>query len=446
MELKSGSEFRRLLTDFKSPEMRSFWVFIILIFLLLIADLIFPNIKTLIKVSFFIVLGALIFWNDLKLIRINIETKDASQRLNDIVNNLSDGIIAYDANFKVLNVNSAIEEIFGIRKDEILGRYFGPEKVKEQRFKVLAQVIFPSLAPIAVRKTEGDIYPQIMDISFNEPNLEFRVATLKVYSPETKSTGFVKIIHDRTREIQLYKSKSEFITVAAHQLRTPLTAINWTLETINQSSSLTAEEKELVGNGLTASVKVLKLVNDLLDVAKMEEGKFGYDFENVDIIKFLTDILENAKAVAKEYKVNLYLDTGNEPPIPLKIDPNRMGLALSNIIDNSIKYNVENGEVAVKIERLPGKPYVQIAISDTGVGIPAEDINKIFSKFFRAENAVKFRPEGTGFGLYIARNIIIRHGGTIWIESTIGRGTTVYITLPINPNLIPPKEMVYNEQ
>jgi len=110
-----------------------------------------------------------------------------------------------------------------------------------------------------------------------------------------------------------------------------------------------------------------------------------------------------------------------------------------------MRYNVENGSITVKVERLTDKPYIQVSVSDTGVGVPPEAMSKIFTKFFRAENAIRFRPDGSGFGLYITKNIINRHGGSIWLESALGRNTTVYFTLPTDPTLIPPKEVVYEE-
>ena len=432
-------------SDLKLPEMRSLWIFALLVVFLLIADYIFISSPTLTKLTIFLFMGILIFWNNLKTARLNQETKNTSGRLNDIVKSLSDGIVAYDVDFKILIINSAAEKLFGIKKEEVVGQYFGPERVREARLKLFTQILFPSLAPLVVRRTDGDGYPQVIDVSFSEPSLDFRITTIKMSLPDGKTSGFVKIIHDRTREIQLYRSKSEFITIAAHQLRTPLTAINWTLDTIVKDSSVNDENKEMIKNGLAASVKALKIVNDLLDVAKIEEGRFGYNFENIDIVKFLNEILENANVIAKKYGLKLYFDSGGDRSIILKADPNRLGLAFSNILDNAIKYNVQNGNITVKIERLPGKPYIQVSVVDTGMGVPLEAMPKLFTKFFRAENALRFRPEGSGFGLYITKNVINRHGGAIWIESTLGRGTAVYVTLPTDPSLIPPKEVIREE-
>jgi len=126
--------------------------------------------------------------------------------------------------------------------------------------------------------------------------------------------------------------------------------------------------------------------------------------------------------------------------------PAKLGMALSNILDNTIKYNIKNGQVTVNVERMKDKPFVKVTIKDTGVGIPGDQIQNLFKKFFRADNAIKFQTEGTGLGLFIARNIIRRHGGDIWAESELNRGTTIYFTLPTDPSLIPPEEPELHNQ
>ena len=397
---------------------------------------------TWILISIIITLTAagIIFWQRSRLLRANLEVKTASGRLQTLIADLPDGIIAYDNNFTIQIFNPAAERIFGINREQVVGHTFGPERAQELPFRLLTQTIFPSLSPLVVPRSEPGVFPQIVDLSFTDPKRELTVSTNKIVSPAGEALGFIKLVKDKTREAELLRSKSEFITIAAHQLRTPLTTIHWVFEGLNGKEKLEAEDRELVASGLLNSVKLLKIVNDLLDVSKIEEGKFGYDFEQVNIIDFLSGILTNAEAMAKKYEVKFYSDRSGETAVNLTIDANRLGLAISNLVDNAIKYNVKNGSVTVKLERLPDKPYLQISIKDTGIGIPPEDMPKLFTRFFRTENAAKMEIEGSGLGLYIAKNIINRHGGTIWAESILGRGTTVYFTLPIEPKLIPQKE------
>ncbi len=442
-KLKENVNFR--VADLKLPEMRSLWVFLVLVVLLFASDYFFTSLNWAVKSSIVLVIILLIFWNNLRTAKSNKEMKSSALRLNDIVSGLSDAVVSYDNNFKITIINIAAEKLLGLKREGIIGQYFGPERAKEEKFRMLAQILFPSLAPMVIKRSEGDGYPQVFDVTFDNPEMNLTVTTIKMILSNGEVSGFVKIIHDRTREVELYKSKSEFIAVAAHQLRTPLTGINWTFEALSKITSLEPSDKELVQNGALAAGKTLKIVNDLLDVSMIEEGRFGYNIGNADLVSFLSDLLTNANLMAKEYGVNLYFDKGADPSIVVRIDPAKLGMALSNIIDNAIKYNIKNGSVTVKLEKLQDKSYAQISVADTGMGIPASDVKKLFKKFFRAENATRIRTEGTGLGLYIAKNIINRHGGNIWLESEVGRGTKVYITLPTDPTLVPPKEVFYDE-
>jgi len=438
--------FKKIILYAKLPEMRLFWFFLpFLIVLLAINILYLPQSWALVSSGVFLILGVIILINNLRLARLNLEIKIERNELMSIISNLRDGVIAYDPNFKILIFNQAAEQIFNLQNKDIVGQYFNPERAQEKRFKLISQIIFPSLAPTVVRRSEPGAYPQVVDISFDEPEIELRVATDRIIDPKGQLLGFVKLVHDRTREIELLRSKTEFIAVASHQLRTPLTGIHWVFESLAKQN-LEASQKELVDKGLEASVKLSKIVNDLLDVSKIEEGRFGFQFENVNIIAFLEELIKDVGPSAQQFNIKFYFKKPTEQSIVLSVDAQKLSMAVSNLIDNAIKYNVPNGEITLGVERVKDQPYVQISIKDTGIGIPADQINKLFTKFFRAENVSSAHPDGTGLGLYIAKNIIKRHGGEIWAESEINRGSTFYFTLPTDPKLIPPREILYGEE
>ena len=438
--------WRQSLLYAKLPEMRLFWFFLPFLIILLTINIFYlPKLWVFITLIIFLGLGVIILFNNLRLARSNLEIKIERNELKSIISNLRDGIIAYDPNFKILIFNRAAEGIFNLKAEEVIGQYFNLERVREAPYRLISQVIFPSLAPVVIRRSEPGVYPQIIDLSLEEPKIELRVATDKILDPNGQLLGFVKIVHDRTRELELIRSKNEFIGVASHQLRTPLTSIQWALESLIKEN-LTENQKNLVNTALDVSAKALKMVNDLLDVSKIEEGKFGYQFEDIDIISFIEEIIGNVNDFAKQFNVKIYFQRPDEPSIVLSADPQKLSIVISNLLDNAIRYNVPNGEVIVAVERVKDQPYVKISVKDTGIGIPQEGINKLFTKFFRAENVVKVDPNGSGLGLYIAKNIIKRHGGEIWVESEINRGSTFYFTLPTDPKLIPLKEIVYEEE
>ena len=165
-------------------------------------------------------------------------------------------------------------------------------------------------------------------------------------------------------------------------------------------------------------------------MSKIEEGKFDYTFEDTNLIEFIQTVLNNFKPIAEQYGVNIYFQKP-EKPIQVQLDPQKMSIALSNLIDNAIKYNSENGKVTISVEKIEKEPYLKIKIEDTGVGIPPQEINKLFKKFYRGSNVIQLQPDGSGLGLYVTKNIIQRHGGQIGVESVIDRGSTFYFTLPL---------------
>lgn len=438
--------FRKLFTYAQLPEMRLFWFFLPLLVALLAINVVFLPHQWVLP-SFVVLTGlaVVIFINNLRFARSNLEIKIERNELQSIISNLRDAVIAYDEHFRMLIFNRAAEGIFGLHRDSVVGQVFTLEHARKQEFKILTQVIFPSLAPLVVRHSDQGMYPQIVDISFADPSLELRVTTDRIMDPAGQLLGFVKIVHDRTREVALLKSKTEFITVAAHQLRTPSTAIHWALESIVKTP-LKESQKELADTGLSAATKLLKIVNDLLDVSRIEEGRFGYQFEEVNIVEFLEKTIGDMGGIAKQHNIKLFFARPPEPSLTVSLDVQKFGMVIFNLLDNAIKYNVENGQVVVGVTRLQDQPFVQIQIKDTGLGIPSRDVEKLFTKFFRAENAVRTVTEGTGLGLYIVRNIVKRHGGEVWAESELNRGTAFYVTLPTDPTLVPSKEVVYGEE
>ncbi|MBI4193006.1 MAG: PAS domain-containing protein [Candidatus Colwellbacteria bacterium] len=366
------------------------------------------------------------------------------QQLAEVLANVREGILVYDTDFTVHVMNRAAEEMFSLSASDLVGREL-TLKLKDaapENLRALLTLIYPALAPRVVRRTESGVYPQVMDISLDAPQLELRVATNPIENEQGVVTGYLKIIEDRTRELQLLKEKGEFVTVASHQLRTPLTGINWALQGL-AGDTLTNEQRQIVADARANVNRALKVVEDLLDVARIEEGRFGYEFQTVSLVSLIGDALKQAEPVATSYNVSLFFNrpTGE---VAVYADVGKLGIVLANLLDNAIKYNVKNGQVTVSIEQ-SGEDYAHVSVADSGIGIPEDAQGKLFTRFFRAENASKTNVEGTGLGLYIARNIIKRHGGKMWIASEENRGTTAHFTLATRRDVVPEKEFIYGE-
>jgi len=365
--------------------------------------------------------------------------------LKSIVANLKDAIIFYDKDFKALFFNPAAERLFDVSAADVTGHEFQPQDVEKEGWRTLAQAMFPSLAPTVVSRSSAGEYPQVLDLSFADPTMELRVSTLPVADAQGVTIGFMKVIQNRTREAMLLKSKNEFLTVASHQLRTPVTDIVWAIESLAGDSSLSVESKKTVESALEASHGLVDIIEDLLNVAKIEEGRFGYSFESEDIVGFVGSILERLAPLAKRVGVRVRFEKPAGPlPKPL-IDKQKLSLALGNLVENAVRYNSNDGEVLVRVEKIFDRPFIEISVKDTGIGLSQEEIGNLFRKFYRAPGAVKVYTGGSGLGLYITKNIIQAHGGEITVESEPSRGSTFRFTLPTEPKLMPQHEVAVEE-
>ncbi len=249
-----------------------------------------------------------------------------------------------------------------------------------------------------------------------------------------------KILVRRDRELseanarleELDKVKSEFVSVAAHQLRTPLTGIRWSLMSLanGEMGPLNEDQKTMVRNGLTAAESAITLINDLLDIARIEGGRFDYTFKVAPLAKTLETAVARLRQRARRKGVTLRAEKMPED-ICMHYDPDRLEMALENAIDNAVKYTEPHGEVRVTFARKGDK--VVVSVRDTGIGIPKEEQHRLFSKFFRAPNAQLMQTSGTGLGLYLMKKIVEGHGGEVAIESEEGKGTTVIFTFPTVP-------------
>ncbi|HAT68225.1 MAG: hypothetical protein A2481_03950 [Candidatus Yonathbacteria bacterium RIFOXYC2_FULL_47_9] len=243
---------------------------------------------------------------------------------------------------------------------------------------------------------------------------------------------------------ELDRLKTDFITVAAHQLRTPLSSVNWALKLLLDSEvgPINEDQRGMLARGYETNSKMIKLVNDLLDVTRIEHGKFVYKFETNDFNQLLDALIKNSEfiVIAREHNVEFHLEKRGEIPV-FAFDLDKLSMAIQNLVDNALKYTLPGGHVTVTAEQKGN--YLELKVADTGVGIPKEDLPKMFSKFFRATNAVHLQTEGSGLGLVIAKSIVVRHGGQIEVDSIEGKGTTFTLTVPLLPELLPTDESIF---
>ncbi len=238
----------------------------------------------------------------------------------------------------------------------------------------------------------------------------------------------------RERDKRVSDMKSNFISTAAHQLRTPITGVRWGLQSLKNGDfgDVNEQQIKILGDAEEKTKELSAVVSTLLDIAGLEEGQTGYNEESASFRELLETIVaeyNNTDAMAEhEFTASVFPATDPNDPVTLSLDVERMRWVVRNLLDNARNYTPEGGTITLTAEC--GADGVTVQVADTGVGIPPKEQDNIFNKFYRASNAVRVKSNGNGLGLFIAKSIVEHHGGTLTFTSREGEGTTFMFTLP----------------
>ena len=226
--------------------------------------------------------------------------------------------------------------------------------------------------------------------------------------------------------------QSDFVTLASHQLRTPLSGIKWYVELLlaERDAKLSDKQRHYLKEVYRSNERAIHLVNDLLDVSRIQEGHIHLEYRSTKVEQVIQDIIDSLSTLLRSNKVRINFEIINGPLPPVNIDSEKLKRVVINLLSNSIKYSPDEGEIRLTVEQ--GNKELKISVEDSGVGIPKIDQKKVFNKFFRSINVIKLVPDGSGLSLFIAKSLIEAMGGRIWFESEEGRGTTFYFTLPVD--------------
>lgn len=242
----------------------------------------------------------------------------------------------------------------------------------------------------------------------------------------TKRENQLRVANERLQDLD--RAKSEFIQIAAHQLRTPITPIGWVLEDLHNIVE-SEEKKQDIASAISRTKSIINLIDSLLNVSRIETGKFLSDKSLVDVQDELSKLFESFESIARKKKINFTLELSGEETPPISLAPEFMLIAVNNLIQNAINYTPEGGNVTVSIKN--DGNVAQIRVWDTGIGIPSDERHKLFSKMYRSKKSIRMQSMGMGIGLYIAYNIVDDHGGELLLEeSEEGKGSTFLISLP----------------
>ena len=351
-----------------------------------------------------------------------------------LFNSMGDGAITTDEFGKITRVNPAAQQMLGYSESELINTWL-PKKIialsfEDQHVNLIDRPItktFLTGKPISskmyYRRKDGEKIPVAVSAS---PIIV-----------EGKPIGAIEVFRDITLEQEVDRMKSEFISLASHQLRTPLSAIKTYTHMLAEGymGTLNSSQKKSLNTIITASNRMNELISTLLNITRMESGTIAVTSKMVHIDELIQEILPELLIMAEAKHITITLDIPVSLRNRIKTDPLIVKEIITNLVSNAIKYTPKGGEV--KIVAKPRTNDLLVAIHDSGWGIPAYAQDQIFSKFFRGQNIVKRETNGTGLGLYLVKGLIDVLGGEIWFKSEESQGTSFFFTLPRSKRTLP---------
>ncbi len=331
---------------------------------------------------------------------------------------MAEGLIILDSRGNIVFANPQARTLLSLGEGQLEGRSF---------FEACTHADLIALVGKVLTKRQGIQEEVTLP---GRPLRDLSVGITPVFDEGGAILWYVAVFHDITRLKELDRMKSEFISMVSHELRTPLASIMGYTEMLltEEPGPLTPTQKEFLEISYQSSERLLHIVEELLDVSRVETGRIKLKLETLRMEELVADIVEAMRPAAESKGLSLSLEVRGPIP-PLEGDRARLEQVMNNLLSNAIKFTPEGGEVWVRLTREDNQ--IEVAVADTGIGIAPEEMPRLFGKFFRATSAVERRIGGTGLGLFITKSIVELHGGKIWVESELGKGSTFYFTLPL---------------
>ena len=347
-------------------------------------------------------------------------------RSQAILEGVADGVMVTDANGEITLFNAALERILDIPRVDVIGR-----SVSEM--SGILSLAGTSWTELVSNWGQDETEPSPEEILYDERlELNERVVSVRVAPVRRQGAfeGTVSVFRDITKDVEVERMKSDFVSSVSHELRTPMTSIKGYIDLLynGMAGPVSDEQRRFLDIVKANADRLTVLVNDLLDISRIDDGRLRLTMEAVDPLKIIDLVITNHAPVADKRRQKL--ENVSEGPLPLvTADPDRMTQILTNLVSNAIHYTPTGGSVTIDAHVEHG--FLVLQVQDTGVGIKEEDQDKLFSRFFRADTPLIQARSGTGLGLSIVRSIVELHGGQIWFDSTFGAGSTFSFSLPL---------------
>jgi two-component system phosphate regulon sensor histidine kinase PhoR len=349
-----------------------------------------------------------------------------------LVLSIGEGFVAINGRGRITYANEEAEKLSGYSNYEMIGKnYEEILHIVDERGEDIMEKDRPFYKAIAeAKKTEIDTQSKLHMIKKDGTRFAVSAIISPVFSPLKTVEGIVVIFKDNTKESDVDKMKTEFLSLTSHQLLTPVTAIKLISEMLVTGfygDFNNPEQKENIQSIQTLAERMGGLVRSQLNVARIEGGRIGVDPKPTNLKKLIDEVTVELKNRIEKKRQNLTVTVDENIP-EINIDPQLIRDVYKNFLTNAVKYTPEGGNLSVDVEIKDG--FVISKISDTGYGIPSSDIKRVFEKFYRGDNILKFEKDGNGLGLYTIKQLVEISGGNVWFESIENKGTIFWFSLP----------------
>lgn len=356
------------------------------------------------------------------------EQKNRAESILRFLKSIGEGVFATDIDGKIIFMNESAEVLSGKMFQDV------EYQLSKEAFSFVQETVADEqrvfLVDQTLKKKRASIFSDKTFLIHGDKKIPVSGTCSLIRDASDVIIGTITVFQDITKKHELDQMKDSFLSVAAHQLRTPLGSMRWSMELLlnGDLGKLPKEAVQVVSQIYDNSLRMVALVNDLLDVSRIDQNRGKEEKKPTDVIYTLQEIIKVMSAEAEQRSVEIVLNIPKESIAAIMVPPKHLYESFENLIANSIKYNKKDGQVIITVETTDKA--VLVTIADKGIGIPKEDQSKIFSKFFRSSNAVRKDTSGSGLGLSVVKSYLEEAGARVWFESEENVGTKFFISFP----------------
>ncbi len=371
--------------------------------------------------------------NDLsEVIRLTQENlEQESKRLNSILSYMTDGVLATNRRGQITMINDMAKKQLGVQKEDVLNKSILELLKIEDEYEL------------------RDLITQIPELTIDSQDVNGEYLSLRVrFALVRRESGFISglvaVLHDTTEQEKEERERRLFVSNVSHELRTPLTSVKSYLEALDEGALYDPVAPDFIKVSLDETNRMMRMVTDLLHLSRIDNTTSQLDVELINFTAFITFILNRFDKMRSQDEEKKYELVRDYPinSVWIEIDTDKMTQVIDNILNNAIKYSPDGGKITVSMKTTDDQ--MILSIKDQGLGIPKQDLPKIFDRFYRVDRARSRAQGGTGLGLAIAKEIIKQHNGFIWAKSEYGKGSTFTIVLPYDKDAV--KEEIWEDE